>query len=666
MKNLYHKSLLCVSIIFLWSFQLRAQFRVVGYMPSWAGDVANIQYSKVTHINYSFLLPTSTGGLQSIDNPSKLQSLVSRGHAAGVKVSIAVGGWNGGDDSAFEQLAANSTYRNNFVNNLINFVNQYGLDGVDMDWEYPDGGASSNNYSLLMQQLSTALHSRGKILTAAVVASGGSSIQNNVFGYVDFLNLMAYDGGGSNHSTYEYAESSLNYWIGRGLPANKAVLGVPFYGRSPETAYNTLLANGASSFADSFNGIGYNGITTIKRKTNLAFDRAGGGIMIWELSQDVNNQNSLLSAINEVVIQRGTGTVPSNLAKGKSVTVSSNESGTANVAANAVDGSYSSRWSSAYSDNQWIRVDLGTTYNVNRVKISWENAYATSYRIEISSDGTNWSAVRNVTKSSPSADDFGSLTATGRYLRIYGVTRGTSYGFSIWEIEAYGTPAGGGGGNLALGKSVVTTTNELASLSGANAVDGNGSTRWSSQYVNNQNFIVDLGTNYSINRIKIVWETAYARDYQIQVSTDNVSWRTVREFWGKPTSVADDYTGMTETARWVKVYCVNRATPYGFSIYEFEVYGTNSGTREMPLIAQPENNLSAFPNPVAGTLTVEIPEQFQKETRLNLYNISGKKIASDEVKGTSHSIDMSNLNSGMYIIQLSNKTGRRILKVLKE
>ena len=635
-------------------------------MPSWAGDVANIQYSKVTHINYSFLLPTSTGGFYPIDNPSKLQSLVSRGHAAGVKVSIAVGGWNGGDDSAFEQLAANSAYRNNFVNYLINFVNQYGLDGVDMDWEYPDGGASSNNYSLLMQQLSTALHSRGKLLTAAVVASGGSSIQNNVFGYVDFINLMAYDGGGSNHSTYEYAESSLNYWIGRGLPASKAVLGVPFYGRSPETAYNTLLSNGANPFGDYHNGIGYNGITTIKRKTNLAFDRSAGGIMIWELSQDVNNQNSLLSAINEVVIQRGTGTVPSNLAKGKYVTVSSNESGTGNVAANAVDGSYGSRWSSAYSDNQWIRIDLGANYNVNRVKIGWENAYATSYRIEISSDGTNWSTVRSVTKTSPSADDFGSITATGRYLRIYGLTRGTPYGFSIWEIEAYGTPVGTGGGNLALGKSVVTTTNELASLSGANAVDGNGSTRWSSQYVNNQNFIVDLGASYSINRIKIVWETAYARDYQIQVSTDNVSWRTVREFWGKPSSAAYDYTGMSETARWVKVYCINRATPYGFSIYELEVYGSSSGAREMPSIAVNENILTAFPNPVIDKLTIQIPEEFQKESRLLFSNISGKTLISDKVSDSRYSIDMSNLNSGMYIIQLSNKTGRKMLKVLKE
>jgi GH18 family chitinase len=75
-----------------------AQFKVVGYMPSWSGDVNAIQYSKLTHINYAFLLPTATGGFQAIENPSKLQSLVSLSHANGVKVLIAVGGWNNGDN----------------------------------------------------------------------------------------------------------------------------------------------------------------------------------------------------------------------------------------------------------------------------------------------------------------------------------------------------------------------------------------------------------------------------------------------------------------------------------------------------------------------------------------------------------------------------------------
>jgi len=283
-------------------------FRVVGYMPSWAGAVSQIQFSKLTHVNYAFILPTSTGGLQGLDNPSKLQSLVSSGHAAGVKVLIAVGGWNNGNDSAFESFAANSTYRTNFTNNMINFVNQYNLDGVDIDWEYPDNGSSANNYTLLMQQLSTALHNNGKLLTAAVVSEGGGSIQNAVFNAVDFLNLMAYDGGGVNHSTYNYAVGSIDYWQGRGLSAAKTTLGVPFYGRSSSSYvdYKDILAQGGSPNSDTFGNVGYNGIPTIKSKTNLAYDRTGG-IMIWDLNADATGGNSLLSAINDAIIARVNG-----------------------------------------------------------------------------------------------------------------------------------------------------------------------------------------------------------------------------------------------------------------------------------------------------------------------------------------------------------------------
>ncbi|MGM8227491.1 glycosyl hydrolase family 18 protein [Cellvibrio sp. ARAG 10.3] len=278
--------------------------KVVGYMPSWAGNATAIQYNKLTHINYSFVLPNANGSLQGVPNPSKLQSIVTLGHANGVKVLIAVGGWNDGNDSAFEALAANASTRTAFVNNLINLVEQYNLDGVDMDWEYPDPGASADNYALLMGQLSNALRARGKLLTAAVVASGytGGGVKAEVFNYIDFLNLMAYDGGnGSTHSPYSYAVSSLNYWLGRGLPKEKAVLGVPYYARPSWSAYNTLVgANAANACRDSNGSDYWNGIPTIRQKAQLARSQAGG-IMTWELSQDTNGANSLLTAMYEAV-----------------------------------------------------------------------------------------------------------------------------------------------------------------------------------------------------------------------------------------------------------------------------------------------------------------------------------------------------------------------------
>ncbi|MEV0134899.1 glycosyl hydrolase family 18 protein [Dactylosporangium sp. NPDC050688] len=277
-------------------------FKSVGYMPSWAGSADAIQYGKLTHINYAFVLPNADGSLQDLEDPAKLRSIVSQGHAVGVKVSIAVGGWNDGDDSAFEALAGNATTRTAFVNNVVNLVGQYKLDGVDIDWEYPDPGNSANNYAALMSQLSTAMHSRDKLLTAAVVSEGGiaDGVPTSVFGSVDWLNIMAYDGG-SPHANYDWSIAAVNFWKGRGLPTAKAVLGVPFYSRPGYYTYADLVSRdpaNANRDCVTINGTQecYNGLPTIRRKTQWAMANAGG-IMNWELSQDAAGANSLVSAI---------------------------------------------------------------------------------------------------------------------------------------------------------------------------------------------------------------------------------------------------------------------------------------------------------------------------------------------------------------------------------
>jgi len=279
-----------------------ARFRVVGYFPSWAGEVDAIRYDRLTHINYAFILPTASGGLTGLGSSDRLDTLVGLAHANGLAVLISVGGWNDGDDSAFETLAADAGLRATFVDNLAGFVEDHDLDGADIDWEYPDEGSSSDNYTLLMQALADRMHSEGKLLTAAVVCGGylGGSIAEDVFAVVDFLNLMAYDGG-TPHSPYSYAVSCLDYWSSRGLSAEKTVLGVPFYGRDPYVSYRDLVAQDPTApEKDQVGDVYYNGIATIKQKTELAMSEATG-IMMWELSQDTTDDTSLLGAIDEVV-----------------------------------------------------------------------------------------------------------------------------------------------------------------------------------------------------------------------------------------------------------------------------------------------------------------------------------------------------------------------------
>jgi chitinase len=288
----------------------RAQFRVVGYVPAWRGTFDSTRLAQVTHVNYAFVQPTATGGLEPLPNPARLRRLVTAAHAAGVQVLVSVGGWHGGDHSAFDTLAADAGRSRALVRNLLHLVRQYHLDGLDMDWEHPSARTAAR-YAALMQQLATPLHRRGKLLTAAVAGGtwAGPGILPSVFGNVDFLNIMAYDAPPPAHSTYEAAEQTLAYWKGRGLPASKTVLGVPFYGQPSQESFAALLARGADPNADLFGNVGYNGLATIERKTQLALDQASG-LMIWELTQDALGANSLLAAIGRVLAAHGRAAHP--------------------------------------------------------------------------------------------------------------------------------------------------------------------------------------------------------------------------------------------------------------------------------------------------------------------------------------------------------------------
>ncbi|MFG2668552.1 discoidin domain-containing protein [Streptomyces sp. NPDC048387] len=137
------------------------------------------------------------------------------------------------------------------------------------------------------------------------------------------------------------------------------------------------------------------------------------------------------------------------ISRGRPATASSAESSSLG-AANAFDGSASTRWASAEGkDPQWIRVDLGAGATISRVRLAWEAAYAKAYRIEVSADGASWTRLAEEKAGNGGTDDFTGLSGKGRYLRVYGTARGTAYGYSLFEAEVYGTADGGtppGGG----------------------------------------------------------------------------------------------------------------------------------------------------------------------------------------------------------------------------
>jgi hypothetical protein len=128
------------------------------------------------------------------------------------------------------------------------------------------------------------------------------------------------------------------------------------------------------------------------------------------------------------------------LSQGKAATASSTESSSYPAGA-AVDGNLTStRWASKEGSNaEWLRVDLGAAKSVTHVKLSWEAAYGKAYSIQTSADGTTWTTIYGTTTGNGGTDDLTGLSGTGRYVRMDGVTRGTSYGYSLYEMQVYGT-----------------------------------------------------------------------------------------------------------------------------------------------------------------------------------------------------------------------------------
>ncbi|MEU4729919.1 discoidin domain-containing protein [Streptomyces sp. NPDC023588] len=131
------------------------------------------------------------------------------------------------------------------------------------------------------------------------------------------------------------------------------------------------------------------------------------------------------------------------ISRGKPATASSTETSSLG-AKNAFDGNPATRWASAEgADPQWIRVDLGASATVSRVRLTWEAAYARAYRVEVSADGATWTALATETAGNGGVDDWTGLAGKGRYLRIHGTARGTAYGYSLFEAEVYGVVDGG-------------------------------------------------------------------------------------------------------------------------------------------------------------------------------------------------------------------------------
>jgi len=283
--------------------------RIVCYYPNWTyyrtGDgkytVEDIDPSLCTHLMYSFAVLDPTTHLITVHdswldidlgNIRKFTNL--KAHHPHVKLLLALGGWNDSRLTKYSVLLADAGKRSAFVQHAVSFIREFGFDGLDLDYEYPghDGAATDREgFTALVKELKEAFNPYGWELTAAVSASKATVDKGydveEVCKYLDAVHLMCYDMHGSwehevDHHAKLYGDQgdeltvdfAVNYWLSKGCPRNKMVVGIPTYGRT------WTLAGSSTSVKSAASGPGSAGPIT----------RESGFLAFQEVCQKLHNE----------------------------------------------------------------------------------------------------------------------------------------------------------------------------------------------------------------------------------------------------------------------------------------------------------------------------------------------------------------------------------------
>ena len=261
-----------------------------------------------------------------------------------------------------------------------------------------------------------------------------------------------------------------------------------------------------------------------------------------------------------------------NLALGKLATASPNPK---QAVANAFDGSGTTRWESDYTDAQYITVDLGAVQTIDRIRLTWEAALGKDFTLDVSDDGNTWQTAATVTGNTSTSNEYANLGKTGRYVRMNGTARGTTYGYSLYEFEVFA--ASNNAANLAGAKLSVASSTQGTLLPNY-AFDNDRLTRWGSTAGREDASIyVDLRGTATISRVYLVWEKAYGGNFTIDVSDDAATWTTVATTVGNSFHFNEYTFAKPVTGRYVRMNGTKRGTTIsdnGYSLYEFQVNGT--------------------------------------------------------------------------------------------
>lgn len=393
--------------------------------------------------------------------------------------------------------------------------------------------------------------------------------------------------------------------------------------------------------------------------------------------------------VKNIVLNWGGGGTSSNLAINKPATVSSTES-SSYPGSNAVDGNTATRWSSAFSDPQWIYIDLGSTYNISRVKISWEAAYGKDYTIQTSANTTSWTTIKTVTGNTTLINDLTGLSGSGRYIRIYGTARGTVYGYSIYELEIFGTASSTSSNLLTnpgfengltpwTGNSCTLTQDAGQKQSGSYSVKASArAAAWAGPVQNIKNVLATNGsgtytvsawmkkeTSSTTGKITVMLKYGGVSYYfGVSAGINSTGWTQVSG------QLNLSWTGTLEDATYYLETVSNQENFFADNCYLAK--GTGAVMTRMPSgnISIKEDEFSSavrvFPNPVGDEITIYLGEFWGKDAQISLITKDGRALITKKINGKVQKINLRGKPSGLYILQVYDKNNRVLHKIFKK
>ena len=314
---------------------------IVGYATYWETRLPDP--TLLTHINYAFALIKNDFESLDVKKPDRLKKVVAlKNQNPDLKVVLSVGGWGAGN---FSEMADDANHRRKFAENCLAAVKTYGLDGIDIDWEYPSSssaGISSSpldvaNFTLLMKDLREVL-GPDKLLTIATYAGVKYYNLSACGQYLDFINIMTYDMGRPpyHHSALYSSSKTKNSCLeavekhyNAGVPYEKLVLGVPFYGKPAEGEsidYIELVSNYFNKYTRRWDSVSkvpylvdgsgtmvicYDDAESLALKADFIKEKGLLGAMYWSIEAD-DNDWTLSKALASSLLGNGTPEEPEN------------------------------------------------------------------------------------------------------------------------------------------------------------------------------------------------------------------------------------------------------------------------------------------------------------------------------------------------------------------